>query len=205
MKIPHPDFFHTKLYPKPARNQWGFFPYFYKFFHSFLSRKQSVRLPRLLSPILFAILCLTKRSWGYTQMSVWSNIKRIFRRLIYGNKPLQFPIYCKLHGVKKSTRQGSLAQSHEEDGLQLVHVPLQDYPHNVYAYSIPLNRVLGYLDKELAEQLIAEFGDGFCLDGRIRELIGGPPKYKYYGCKIRIYNTKSLMANTEDFTHLHGE
>ena len=91
-------------------------------------------------------------------MSVWSNLKRIFRRLIYGNKPLQFPIYCKLHGVKKSTRQGSLAQSHEEDGLQLVHVPLQDYPHNVYAYSIPLNRVLGYLDKELAEQLVAEFG-----------------------------------------------
>ena len=138
-------------------------------------------------------------------MGVWTNLKNFFRRWIGKRTALQFPVYCKLHGVKKPSRQGALAQSSTEDGLQLVHVPLQDYPYNVYAYSIPLNRVLGYLDKELAEQLVAEFGDGFCLDGRIRELIGGPPKYKYYGCKIRIYNTKTLMSNTEDFTHLHGE
>lgn len=138
-------------------------------------------------------------------MSIWSKIKRFFRRLTHGGKPLRFPVYCKLRGVKKPTRQGGLAQSHAGDGLQLVHVPLENYPHNVYAYSIPLNRVLGYLDEELAKRLIDEFGKGFCLDGRIRAIVGGPPKYKYYGCNIRIYDTKMLMSGVEEFTHLHGE
>lgn len=137
-------------------------------------------------------------------MGIWAKIKRFFYRLKRGEK-LQFPIYCKLHGVKRANRQGALAQSHAEDGLQLVHVPLKDYPHNVYAYSIPLNRVLGYLEEDLAKDLIAELGEGFCVDGRIRAMLGGPPKYKYYGCAIRIYNAKTLMQNTEEFTHLHGE
>lgn len=137
-------------------------------------------------------------------MSVWARIKRFFRRLKRG-KALSFPIYCKLRGVKKPVRQGALAQSQPEDGLQIVHLPLKDYPHNVYVYSIPLNRILGYLEEELAKDLIAEFGEEFCVDGRIRALLGGTPKYKYYGCAIRIYNTKNLMAGVEEFAHLHGE
>lgn len=137
-------------------------------------------------------------------MSIWARIKRFFHRLKNGGK-LCFPIYCKLRGVKKPNRQGALAQSNAEDGLQIVHVPLEDYPHNVYAYSIPLNRVLGYLEEDLAKELITELGAGFCVDGRIRTLLGGPPKYKYYGCAIRIYNTKNLMSGIEEFTHLHGE
>lgn len=118
---------------------------------------------------------------------------------------LRFPVYCKLHGVKKQLRQGSLAQSRAGDGLQLVHVPLQDYPHNVYAYSIPLNRILGYLEQELAERLVEELGEGFCVDGRVSELLGGPPDYKYFGCKICIFKETTLMQNVENFSHLHGE
>ena len=137
-------------------------------------------------------------------MGIWAKIKRFFYRLKHDGKP-QFPIYCRLRGVKKPSRQGALAQSKVEDGLQLVHVPLKDYPNNVYAYSIPLNRVLGYLEEDLAKDLIAEFGNGFCVDGRIRALLGGPPKYKYYGCAIRIYNTKNLMLSVDEFAHLHGE
>ena len=137
-------------------------------------------------------------------MSIWGRIKRFFHRFVRGEK-LQFPVYCKLRGVKQHNRQGALAQTCAEDGLQLVHVPLQNYPHNVYAYSIPLNRVLGYLEEDLAKDLIAELGKGFCVDGQVRTLLGGPPKYKYYGCAIRIYKTKTLMQNTEEFAHLHGE
>ena len=136
-------------------------------------------------------------------MGIWAKFKRFFYRLLRGKK-LQFPIYCKLRGVKKPVRQGALAQCKADDGLQLVHVPLKDYPHNVYAYSIPLNRILGYLEEDLAKDLIAELGEEFCVDGRIREMLGGPPKYKYYGCAIRIYNTKTFMASVEDFTSLHG-
>ncbi|MBQ1269752.1 MAG: hypothetical protein IIY09_04685 [Clostridia bacterium] len=137
-------------------------------------------------------------------MGIWAKVKRFFRRIKRGGK-LSFPIYCRLRGVKKPVRQGALAQSSAEDGLQIVHVPLKDYPHNVYVYSIPLNRILGYLDEETAKDLLAEFGEEFCVDGRIRAMLGGPPKYKYYGCAIRIYNTKNLMAGVEEFTHLHGE
>ena len=137
-------------------------------------------------------------------MGIWAKVKRFFRRIKRGGK-LSFPIYCRLRGVKKPVRQGALAQSSAEDGLQIVHVPLKDYPHNVYVYSIPLNRILGYLDEETAKDLLAEFGEEFCVDGRIRTMLGGPPKYKYYGCAIRIYNTKNLMAGVEEFTHLHGE
>ena len=137
-------------------------------------------------------------------MGIWAKVKRFFRRIKRGGK-LSFPIYCRLRGVKKPVRQGALAQSSAEDGLQIVHVPLKDYPHNVYVYSIPLNRILGYLDEETAKDLLAEFGEEFCVDGRIRAMLGGPPKYKYYGCAIRIYNTKKLMAGVEEFTHLHGE
>ena len=137
-------------------------------------------------------------------MGIWAKVKRFFRRIKRGGK-LSFPIYCRLRGVKKPVRQGALAQSSAEDGLQIVHVPLKDYPHNVYVYSIPLNRILGYLDEETAKDLLAEFGEEFCVDGRIRAMLGGPPKYKYYGCAIRIYNTKNLMAGVEEFSHLHGE
>ena len=137
-------------------------------------------------------------------MGIWAKVKRFFRRIKRGGR-LSFPIYCRLRGVKKPVRQGALAQSSAEDGLQIVHVPLKDYPHNVYVYSIPLNRILGYLDEKTAKDLLAEFGEEFCVDGRIRAMLGGPPKYKYYGCAIRIYNTKNLMAGVEEFTHLHGE
>lgn len=113
-----------------------------------------------------------------------------------------FPILTKLHGVKSPDRQGALAQSAEGDGLQLVHVPLPEYPHNVYAYSIPLNRILGYLDKPLAESLLEYFGNGFCLDGETVHITGGAP-YAYFGCEILVFPSKSFLSDCKDFSHLY--
>ncbi len=117
---------------------------------------------------------------------------------------LAFPLYTKINGVSSNDRQGALAQSAQGDDLQIVHTPLKKYPHNTYVYSIPLNRVLGYLDKDLSQKLQYVFGDGFCLDGEIRNLLGGPPEYDYFGCSIYVYNTKELMNDVDDFSHLRS-
>ncbi len=117
---------------------------------------------------------------------------------------LEFPVYDKIHGVKSPDRQGALAQSSVGDELQIVHVPLADFPHNAYVYSIPLNRVLGYLETETAKKLLYAFKENYCLDGEIVKILGGEP-YKYLGCKIFIFPTTDLLADTEDFRHLYEE
>lgn len=109
---------------------------------------------------------------------------------------VSFPVRAKIHGVKNCVHQGALAQSENGDRLQLVQVPLEEYPYNVYVYSITLNRILGYLDKPLAEKLIYIFGKGFCLDGTINEIIGGPP-LKYRGAIIDIFDDNVFMNDAD--------
>ncbi|MBQ8429399.1 MAG: hypothetical protein IJX30_04825 [Clostridia bacterium] len=128
----------------------------------------------------------------------WENYKRCRRQKKSG---LSFPVRDKIHGVKFGDYQGALAQSANGDELQLVHVPLPDYPHNTYVYSISLNRILGYLEKELAEKLVYIFGEGFCLDGEIDEIIGGPP-LKYRGAYILVHDDNVMLEGCE-LTHLH--
>lgn len=137
-------------------------------------------------------------------MSIWTNIKTyfLFRRI--RRTGLDFPHSCKIHGVKPPDRQGALAQSGDGDELQIVHVPTKDYPFNTYVYSIPLNRILGYLDKRLSEQLVYVFGKGFCRDGEIESILGGTPDYSYFGCRIRIFITKEMMQDCDDISHLFG-
>ena len=123
----------------------------------------------------------------------WDTYKRCRRQKKSG---LSFPLLTKLHGVKSQDRQGALTQSEYGDKLQFVHVALPDYPCNTYVYSIPLNRVLGYLDKEIAEKLVYVFGEDFCLDGVIDKIIGGPPM-KYRGALIRIFDNNVFMENMD--------
>lgn len=123
----------------------------------------------------------------------WKTYKRCQRQKKSG---LSFPTLTRLRGVKSKDRQGALAQSECGDRLQCVHVALPDYPYNTYVYSISLNRVLGYLDKELAEKLVYVFGKDFCLDGEIDNIIGGPPM-KYRGALIRVFDDNVFMKNAE--------
>lgn len=117
---------------------------------------------------------------------------------------LQFPIFCKIHGVKSADYQGAIAQSRVGDHLQIVHAPSDAHPFCVYAYSIPLNRVMGYIEEELSEKLVYAFGRGFCRDGEVEQITGGPP-YKYYGCNIRLMESQDFLEDFEEFSHLYGE
>ena len=117
---------------------------------------------------------------------------------------ISFPLYCKAHGVKSADYQGAIAQSHANDKLQITHSPVEGYPHNVYVYSIELNRVLGYLQERLAKKLVELFGNGFCRDALISEITGGG-EYKYRGCNLVIFETMSFMQDTQtDIPYLHS-
>ena len=115
---------------------------------------------------------------------------------------LSFPLYCKAHGVKQY--QGAIVQSVQGDELQIVHRAKHGFPYNVYVYSKPLNRVLGYLDEYLSKKLVKLFGKGFCRDAFVETITGGGA-YPYYGCNIRILESMSLMEDCEDFSALRGE
>lgn len=117
---------------------------------------------------------------------------------------LRFPIFCKIHGVKSADYQGAIAQSRVGDHLQIVHAPSDIRPFCTYVYSIPLNRVMGYLEEALSEKLVYAFGRGFCRDCEVEQITGGPP-YKYYGCNIRLMDSQEFLEDMEDFSHLHGE
>ena len=136
------------------------------------------------------------------------SIRSFIKRKLYERKKrrleLTFPVFCKTHGVKHLDRQGAILQSRVGDRLQIVHVPLKAYPHNVYVYNVELNRVLGYLHKNLAEKLVALFGNGFCRDGIIVGITGGE-EYKYHGCNLQILETMTAMNDLSNFSHLIGK
>ena len=117
---------------------------------------------------------------------------------------LVFPLQRTLRGTKSLDRQGALLQTQPNDELQFVHVPLKAYPYNTYAYSVYLNRVLGYLDQDTAKKLVYVFGEGFCLDGEIKTLTNKETD-PFISAVVRIYDGKTMMSDIDDFKPLRGE
>lgn len=117
---------------------------------------------------------------------------------------LSFPLFCKIHGVKNADSQGALVQSQRGDRLQIVHTPVQGFPYNVYVYAVELNRVMGYLDKDLSKKLVKLFGKGFCRDAIVENVTGGGV-YKYRGCNIRLLESMMHMDGCDDLSTLRGE
>ena len=144
--------------------------------------------------------------WYTVYMNVFALWKNRIRRFFYERKrkalELSFPLYCKIHGVKNADSQGALAQTRAGDRLQYVHVPVENYPYNVYVYSVALNRVLGYLDKALSKRLVKLFKKGFCRDAVVENRTGGGT-HTYFGCNIRLLETADMMEGS-DFSALRG-
>ena len=112
---------------------------------------------------------------------------------------LTFPLFCKLHAVKSPDHQGGIAQSRVGDKLLIVHTPTDERPFCTSVYNVELNRVLGFIETELAEKLYQVFGENFCRDGEVEQITGGPP-YQYYGCNIRVMDTQDYIEEMEDFS-----
>lgn len=153
------------------------------------------------------MLYKTRRICYNGNMRIFTYLHKRISKFFYRRKckklRLVFPLFCKVHGVKNADAQGAIAQSQAGDKLQLVHLPKENYPYNVYVYSIPLNRILGYLDERLSEKLVKLLGKGFCIDGAIENVTGA--EYAVRGCNLRVFDTRVMMADVRDFTHLHGE
>ncbi len=134
------------------------------------------------------------------RMGMFAYFKRKIKQRAYERKKrkygLSFPLYCKAHGVKRAEYQGAIAQSRAGDKLQLIHRPENDYPYNVYIYSVELNRILGYLHETLAYKLVSVFGEEFCRDAVVKEITGGG-EYKYRGCNIEIFQTMEYMKDSQ--------
>ena len=139
-------------------------------------------------------------------MRIFTNLQNKLSKFLYRRKckrlNLTFPLLCKAHGVKNPDAQGAIAQSKAGDKLQLVHFPKENYPNNVYVYSIPLNRILGYLEERLSQKLVKLFQKDFCIDGTIEKITG--ENHTIRGCNLRIFDTRVMMSDVHDFSHLHG-
>ena len=139
-------------------------------------------------------------------MRIFTNLQNKLSKFLYRRKckrlNLTFPLLCKVHGVKNPDAQGAITQSKAGDKLQLVHSPKENYPNNVYVYSIPLNRILGYLDERLSQKLVKLFKKDFCIDGAIEKITG--ENHTVRGCNLRIFDTRVMMSDVHDFSHLHG-
>ena len=121
------------------------------------------------------------------------------KRKTKAEKPseLTFPAFCKLHAVKSPDHQGGIVQSRVGDKLLIVHTPSDDRPFCVSVYSITINRVLGFIEDELAEKLTRAFGQNFCRDGEVEQITGGPP-YQYYGCNIRVMESQDFIEDMKN-------
>ena len=113
---------------------------------------------------------------------------RWFKKLIKG---LRFPLIANVFGISRTDEQGALLQSRVDDKLQIVHTPSERFPNRVLVYSIELNRILGYIDRSIAKDLIFVLGENFCVDGEIAELYEGT----IVGCAVLIYETTSFMKD----------
>ncbi len=128
-------------------------------------------------------------------MFLLSKLKKFISRL--RKRAFGFPHTAR--AVRVKYRQGLLAQSKAGDLLQIVHA------QNVaFIYSIELNAILGELEQRLCKKLLKLFGGGFCLDGKIIAVTGGPP-YRYYGILLEIYDDATYLAEINDFNILREQ
>ena len=191
------------------------FSLFQQYCNKFLQKKQVFQTKKssilyynfslflgILSLYIPVKVCYTADMGIFSYLQEKLQSKRLQRRK--EKSALRFPVSCKVRGVKPNHRQSLLAQSRKGDNLQLVHVPTEQFTHQVCVYSVTLNCLLGYIEKELAESLVFVFGKGFCRDGIIQKITGGAP-LKYFGCNIQILESKEFMKDCENFASLHGE
>ena len=93
-------------------------------------------------------------------------LKKLYLKIRCYFLGITFPLEDKLFCCLTADRQGALAQSRAGDCLQIVHVKLKE-TYAAVVYSIPLNRIIGCAGKQLTQDLLRIFKNGFCLDGEI--------------------------------------
>lgn len=96
-------------------------------------------------------------------------------------------IHTKAVGVTFDDCQDNIAASDIGDKLIIKHAPVDKYIESTDIINARTNKRIGRIKKELAFELLDQFGKGFSLDGEITDITGGTPDAPTYGCNIIIY------------------
>lgn len=96
-------------------------------------------------------------------------------------------IHTKAVGVTFDDCQDNIAASNIGDKLIIKHAPVAPYTESTDIINARTNKRIGRIKKELAFELLDQFGKGFSLDGEITDITGGTPDAPTYGCNIIIY------------------
>ncbi|MDE6200339.1 MAG: hypothetical protein K2M47_00695 [Clostridiales bacterium] len=96
------------------------------------------------------------------------------------------PLHTKAVGVSFDDRQECIKASSVGDVLTIKHTPLAKFPEASIVVNDRTGKTLGSVKKELALQLLDEFGDGFVLRGSITDITGGTDGKESVGCNIEI-------------------
>lgn len=127
-------------------------------------------------------------------------LKKLYLKIRCFFLGISFPLEDRLFCCSDADRQGALAQSRAGDCLQIVHIRVND-KFAAIVYNIPLNRIIGCTGKQLTQDLLRIFKNGFCLDGEIAGISkDGNGKLQ---CAIRIFNSAAMMSPyLEDLPYL---
>ena len=96
-------------------------------------------------------------------------------------------IHTKAVGVTFDDCQDNIGASVIGDKLVIKHAPVDKYIESTDIINARTNKRIGRIKKELAFELLDQFGKGFSLDGEITDITGGTPDAPTYGCNIIIY------------------
>lgn len=99
---------------------------------------------------------------------------------------VSLPLHTKAVGVTFDDRQACIKASNVGDALTIKHAPLAKFPEASIIVNDRTGKTLGSVKKELALQLLDEFGDRFVLRGSITDITGGEDGKQSVGCNIII-------------------
>lgn len=97
---------------------------------------------------------------------------------------VELPIFTKIVGVTFGNCQENIKSSQVGDNLMIKHTPISEYPESTTVINTRTNQELGHIKKELAVNLVEEFGENFILIGTIVDITSG--KDNKFGCNIQI-------------------
>ena len=107
----------------------------------------------------------------------------------YDLQDKNLPIYTKLVGVTFENRQEYLKSVYVDDLLILEHKPVEQHKNAISVIHATTNNILGFIKKELADDLISKYGIASSFYGVITEKTGG--NGQSLGCNIQIVRKKN--------------
>lgn len=103
---------------------------------------------------------------------------------------VSLPAFTKVVGVSFGDRQSYIKESREGDPLIIKHAPTSEYPNAAAVINARTGQMLGHINKDFAASLLSSFGNGFALEGVIKDITGGTPDAPHLGCNIEITSCK---------------